>query len=161
MSCLALLLALFLTWAFLPLFNNLTQKSLGLFDQPRSWEWIAALTVITGILSGLYPAFYLSSFKPITVLKGKLLNNFSATAIRKGLVVFQFFISICLVLGAIVISRQLHYHHDQDMGFSMRGQIILPMQSADQMKNYTVLKTELLKDARYKDSDQRFYVSRS
>lgn len=146
MSILALLLALFLTWAFLPLFNNLTQRSLQLFDQPGSWEWIIALTVITGIISGLYPAFYLSSFKPITVLKGKLLNSFSAATIRKGLVVFQFFISICLVLGAIVISRQLHYLHDQDLGFSMRGQIILPMQSADQMKNYATLKTELLKN---------------
>ena len=145
MSCLALLLALFLTWAFLPLFNNLTQKQLQLFDQPRGWAWVVALTVCTGFLSGLYPAFYLSSFKPITVLKGKLLNNFSATAIRKGLVVFQFVISICLVLGSIVIARQLHYLNDRDLGFSRNGQIILPLQNANAVKNYAALKTELLK----------------
>jgi len=74
MSCFALLLALIFAWGFLPLFNNLTQKNLQLFDQPDKWLWISGLTVFTGILSGLYPAFYLSSFKPITVLKGKLLK---------------------------------------------------------------------------------------
>lgn len=145
MSCLALLLALFMTWAFLPLFNNLTQKELQLFDQPRIWEGIVALTICTGILSGLYPALYLSSFKPITVLKGKLVNSFSATTIRKGLVVFQFVISICLVLGAIVISRQLSYLNNQELGFSRNGQIVLPLQSADAIKNYATLKNELLK----------------
>ncbi len=59
--------------------------------------------------------------------------------------VFQFFISICLVLGAIVIGRQLHYLNEQDLGFSRKGQIILPLQSAGAISNYTTLKTELLK----------------
>jgi putative ABC transport system permease protein len=145
MSFLALFLALLLTWAVLPLFNTLTQKQLQLFDRPGSLAWITALTICTGILAGLYPAFYLSSFKPISVLKGKLLNSFSATAIRKGLVVFQFVISICLVLGAIVIGRQLHYLNEQDLGFSKKGQIVVPLQSADAVKNYATLKTELLK----------------
>ncbi len=145
MSCLALLLALFLTWAFLPLFNDLTQRQLQLFDQPRNWAWIAALALCTGILAGLYPAFYLSSFKPSTVLKGKLSNSFSAKAIRKGLVVFQFTISICLILGTVIINRQLNYLNDRDLGFSKKGQIVLPLQSQDAVKHYETLKTELLK----------------
>ena len=145
MSCLALCLAISLAWMLLPLFNNVTQKNLRLSDQPQMWLWIASLTICTGILSGLYPAFYLSSFKPISVLKGKLLNNFSAVAIRKGLVVFQFTISICLVLGAFVIMRQLHYMDNQELGFDKSQKIIVPLQSNNAIKNYAPFKNELLK----------------
>ena len=146
MSCLALLLALVITYLLLPLFNNLTQKNIALFDQPGIWLWIILLTAGTGLMSGIYPAFYLSSFRPITVLKGKLLNNFSGAAIRKGLVVFQFVISICLILGVIIIQRQLQYMDDQQLGFNKNQQIILPLQSVSAVKNYEVLKTELLKN---------------
>lgn len=145
MSIIALVIAVCLAALALPLFNNLTQKSLQLLDEPAIWLWIAALTIITGILSGLYPAFYLSSFRPVKVLKGKLLNNFSAVAIRKGLVVFQFTISICLVLGAIVIMKQLHYLDNQPLGFNKNQQIVLPLQSQDAVKNYSAVKNELLK----------------
>jgi putative ABC transport system permease protein len=140
------LLALLLASALLPLFNSLTQKNLRLFDQPLIWISIAGLTLSTGILSGLYPAFYLSSFKPIAVLKGKLLNNFSATAIRKGLVVFQFTISICLVLGAIVITQQLNFLENQQLGFNKKQQIVLPLKDQNAIKNYLPLKNELLKN---------------
>ncbi|HEV3221888.1 MAG TPA: ABC transporter permease [Puia sp.] len=145
-SCLALLLALVIAYLVLPFFNNLTQKNITLFDQPGIWIWIILLTLGTGLLSGIYPAFYLSSFRPITVLKGKLLNNFSGAAIRKGLVVFQFVISICLILGVIVIQRQLQFMNDQQLGFNKNQQIILPLQSPTAVKNYEVLKTELLKN---------------
>lgn len=145
MSIIALVIAVCLAALALPLFNNLTQKNLQLLDEPAIWLWIAGLTITTGILSGLYPAFYLSSFKPVKVLKGKLLNNFSAVTIRKGLVVFQFTISICLVLGAIVIMKQLHYLDNQPLGFNKNQQIVLPLQSQDAVKNYTAVKNELLK----------------
>lgn len=145
MSCLALVLAILISWMILPLFNNVTQKTLQLFENPLMWLWVIALTLFTGIISGLYPAFYLSSFKPISVLKGKLLNNFSATAIRKGLVVFQFTISICLVLGAFVIIRQLHYLDNQELGFNKNQKIVLPLQSGNAINNYAALKNELLK----------------
>ncbi len=146
LSMLALLLALLLASVLLPFFNNLAQKNLRLFDRPDLWLWIAGLTVCTGILSGLYPAFYLSSFKPIAVLKGKLINNFSATTIRKGLVVFQFTISICLILGAIVIVRQLHFLDNRELGFNKNQKIILPLQDQNALKNYSALKNELLKN---------------
>ncbi len=145
MSCLALLTALIIAYLILPLFNNLTQKNITLFDQSSIWVWIILLTAGTGLLSGVYPAFYLSSFRPITVLKGKLLNNFSGAAIRKGLVVFQFVISICLILGVIIIQRQLQYMDSQQLGFNKNQQLILPLQSPSVIKNYEVLKTELLK----------------
>jgi putative ABC transport system permease protein len=146
MSILALLLAVLLSFVLLPFFNNLTQKNTGLYDEPVIWLWIVGLTLSTGLVSGIYPAFYLSSFKPVTVLKGKLLNNFSAVAIRKGLVVFQFAVSISLILGAIVIIRQLSYLDSQQLGFNKNQQVILPLQSKGAIKNYTALKNKLLKD---------------
>ena len=151
MSCLALVLAIIIASLLQPLFNSYTQKNDHLFNQPALWFCIAALTLGTGIFSGIYPAFYLSSFKPISVLKGKLLNNFSGSVIRKGLVVFQFVISICLILSVVVIEQQLRYLDNQQLGFNKNQQIILPLQSQDVVKNYQVLKTDLLKNPRIKN----------
>lgn len=145
MCLLALVLAIIITISLLPLFNQLTQKNLWALDQPILIVWIVALTFITGLLSGVYPAFYLSSFKPISVLKGKIINSLSATGIRKGLVVFQFTISICLVLGAIVILHQLSFLQSQSLGFNTENQIVLPLQNDRAVNNYQVLKSELLK----------------
>jgi putative ABC transport system permease protein len=151
MLCLmALVLALLLTTLLLPLFNQLTQKELHLSNQRELILALSGLTIGTGLLAGLYPAFYLSSFKPVSVLKGKILNSFSATAIRKGLVVFQFTVSVVLILGAIVIGRQLHYMKNQPLGFNKQQQIVLPMPNKQVAKNYTVLKNELLKNRHIK-----------
>jgi putative ABC transport system permease protein len=143
MSFLALILSLVIASLLLPLFQGLIHKNFSLFDQPVIWIWIVILTTGTGILSGLYPAFYLSSFRPITVLKGKLLNNFSGVAIRKGLVVFQFVISICLILGVIVFEKQLQLLNNQELGFTKSQQIILPIHSKSAAKNYAALKNSL------------------
>jgi putative ABC transport system permease protein len=145
MSGLALLLAVGLTSLLLPAFNNLVQKQLRLFDEPFIWLAISALTLITGIVAGLYPAFYLSAFRPIAVLKGKLINNFSALAIRKGLIVFQFTISIALVSGAIIIARQLNYLDSRPLGFRKDQQLILPLQSQQALASFDALKNELNK----------------
>ena len=146
MSILALALALLIAYALLPLFNDLTQKNLQLFDEPALWLWIAGLTICSGIISGFYPAFYLSSFKPIAVLKGKLLNSFSAVAIRQGLVVFQFTISICLILGAIIITKQLNYLDNKQLGFKKDQQIIFPLRNKAAMTKYDVFRSELMKN---------------
>jgi putative ABC transport system permease protein len=146
LSILALLVAVLIAYALLPLFNKLTQKNLQLFDEPLLWLCISGLTIFSGIISGFYPAFYLSSFKPISVLKGKLLNNFSAIAIRKGLVVFQFIISICLILGAITIIKQLNYLENKQLGFNKNQQIILPLRGQNERNHYAGLRDELLKN---------------
>lgn len=146
MSCIALLLAIIMASLLQPLFIRYTQKNAPLFNQHTLWLYIVALTLGTGILSGIYPAFYLSSFKPVSALKGKLMNNFSGSMVRKGLVVFQFIISICLILSVVVIERQLHYMDSKELGFNKNQQIILPLQSKDVVKNYQVLKTDLLKN---------------
>jgi len=141
----ALGIAFVLTQLLLPLFNLLTQKDLQLSNNPGLAFWIIGLAIITGLFAGLYPAFYLSSFQPAKVLKGKILNSWSATTLRKGLVVFQFTISVMLILGAIVIGSQLNYMKHQDLGFKKDQQLILPVTSREVSRNYTALRDELVK----------------
>jgi putative ABC transport system permease protein len=105
---------------------------------------LIALTLLTGFLAGLYPAFYLSSFKPVAVLKGKLRNTISAGTTRKGLVVFQFTISIVLILAATLISNQMTFLRSQSLGFAKTQKVILPIQTSESNKNASTLKTELL-----------------
>ncbi|EZH72495.1 ABC transporter permease [Aquimarina atlantica] len=146
MSVLALALSMVIVVLFLPIFNEFSQKELMPFENSQLMFWVIGLTLFTGLLSGLYPAFYLSSFKITTVLKGKLANSFSATFIRKGLVVFQFAISVCLILVAVVIVKQLDFIKNQDLGFKKDQQIILPLRSASVVGNYNAFKDEMLKD---------------
>jgi putative ABC transport system permease protein len=139
----ALFLAAIMVYILLPAFSLFTQKKLGFEGSPGWILWIVLLLLFTGFIAGLYPAFYLSSFKPASVLKGKIMNNFSAAAIRKGLVVFQFTVSICLIFASIVIWRQLELVQNQDLGFMKNQQLILPMPGKKVAMNYTILKTEL------------------
>lgn len=147
MSLMALILALALVLTLLPYFNMLTQKDISLFDNPYLLLWIFALTITAGLLAGAYPAFYLSAFNPVSVLKGKILNNFSAVAIRRGLVIFQFTVSICLIFAAIVIRQQLDYLSNQTLGFRKEQQLILPLGRAflNSEGNYTSLRNELIR----------------
>lgn len=147
MCLIALALALLVTWIVLPYFNAFTQKQIQPFNNPGIIGWIAGLALLTGFFAGVYPAFYLSAFTPVTVLKGKIRNNFSATAIRKGLVVFQFTISICLILGAMVVWQQLQLFRNQEMGFNKDQKLVLPLQLGfkNSEKDYTLLNNELLK----------------
>jgi putative ABC transport system permease protein len=148
MCFIALLAALIIARAALPLFNSFTGKELDPFDQPNFIFWIIGVTFLTGILSGIYPAFYLSAFKPVAILKGKVINSLSAATIRKGLVVFQFTISICLVIGAMVIWKQLDHIRNQNLGFEKTQKIIIPLQKSynNSGSNYIALKDELSKN---------------
>ncbi|HEX8278487.1 MAG TPA: ABC transporter permease, partial [Segetibacter sp.] len=98
MSFIAFVFALVLTWLLLPAFNHVSGKNLSFsfVQQPRIIIAFVVSTIITGLIAGSYPAFYLSSFKPVKVLKGRFSNSFAAISLRKGLVVFQFFISVVL-----------------------------------------------------------------
>jgi putative ABC transport system permease protein len=148
MSFIALFIALILVQVCLPAFNNFAQKNITVLQNPSILLWVIGLTLLTAILAGLYPSFYLASFKPITVLKGKLINSISATLIRKGLVVFQFAISVTLILVTIVIWRQMNLIKNQDLGFNRDQQLILPFRSAASANNYTALKNEVLKNTK-------------
>jgi len=148
MSVLALLFSFVLIQFLLPGFNALTGKQLSLFQTPNVIQWLITLTLGTGLLSGIYPAFYLSSFKPVTVLKGTLRSALSVVTIRKSLVVFQFTISIVLILGAIVIKQQMIYLSNQNLGFNKNQKIILPVQTEEANANSETLANEIQNDSR-------------
>jgi putative ABC transport system permease protein len=145
-SLLALLLALGITVCFLPSLNDLVGKQLDIWHANFPLLSLAAVTVMTGLFAGLYPALYLSSFKPVSVLKGIVMRSFTAIAIRKGLVVFQFTISMILILGAIVVWQQLSFVRTRDLGFDKGQKLVIPLKSARNTANYSVLKAELLRN---------------
>jgi putative ABC transport system permease protein len=107
-------------WAFLGLFNQISGKELSITPQILSWLIPALLVIIVvvGCLAGSYPALFLSGFQPIQVLKGKLAGGFKGSSLRSVLVVFQFAISIFLIVGTLVISNQLKYIQKKDLGYN-------------------------------------------
>ncbi|MDE3253198.1 MAG: FtsX-like permease family protein, partial [Bacteroidota bacterium] len=119
MSFFSLLIAILLVWIALPFFNTISGKSMHVFNL-FGWKelvLLCLLPVIVGILAGSYPAFYLSSFQPILVLKGKLTTGFKRSGLRNALVVFQFATSIILIIGTIIVYGQLNYIRTTKLGF--------------------------------------------
>jgi len=152
MSLLAFILALGFTAALLPAFNTVSGKALSLsFSNIGVIAAFFFLSVITGLIAGSYPAFYLSSFKPVKVLKGKFSNSLSAVALRKGLVIFQFIISVVLIVASVVIANQMQYLRSADLGFDKEQQIIIPLRSSNAKNMYAAFKDELLKQASVKN----------
>lgn len=125
-SLIALLLALFLTWATLPWFNQLSGKtiSIGFISFSRLLPVLLAIVFLAGLLAGSYPAFFLSAYQPIQVLKGKLAGGFKTGWLRNSLVVFQFGIAIFLIIGTVVIFNQLKYIQQKNLGFD-RSQVLV------------------------------------
>jgi len=126
LTFLSMLLALGFAVLVLPMFNTLSGKELHttILFSPRFIALLAALVMIVGCLAGSYPAFYLSSFQPIKVLKGATSTGFKNSWLRSSLVVFQFFISIALIVGTLVIYRQLNYIRNREIGFD-RDQVLV------------------------------------
>lgn len=129
MSLIALILAVILIQAALPFYQNLTGVTLGLsyFSNPFVLPGLLALALIVGFFAGLYPAFFLSSFKPVDVLKGASPTGKGrgALALRNGLVVFQFAMSVLLIIGSLVIYRQLDYIKNQRLGFDKAHVVVI------------------------------------
>lgn len=126
-SFISLILALVIAALLLPYFNQLSGKdmTLNLFLKPWLLPAAVLLMIVVGLIAGSYPAFYLSSFKPVQVLKGKLAKGFKSSWLRSGLVVFQFCISIILVIGTLVIYQQLNYIRNKDIGFDRSHVLII------------------------------------
>jgi putative ABC transport system permease protein len=150
MSLLAFLFAILFTELLLPAFNNVSGKHLTLSFSDNLLLILAfiALSFITGLVAGSYPAFYLSSFNPVKVLKGKFSNSFSAVALRKGLVIFQFIISVVLIIASVVIANQMKYLRSADLGFDKDREIVVPLRSGTAKNLYTSFKDELLKQSK-------------
>ncbi|HEY8920413.1 MAG TPA: ABC transporter permease [Chitinophaga sp.] len=124
---LAMGLAVLAAIVLLPFFNQLAgkQMTIDLLHQPRLILYFLALLLIVGMLAGAYPAFFLSGFKPIQVLKGKLLSDNNTRGLRSTLVVVQFVISSVLIIGTIVIYNQLHYIQHRQIGYNRQQVLVL------------------------------------
>jgi len=143
----SILVSVVLTQIALPTFNYLTNKTIG-FNSGNTLYFVAALaalTVVTGVIAGSYPAFYLSSFEPAQVLKGKFSMSNSSGLLRRSLVVFQFIIAITLVSGMIIITRQLNYMQNKNLGFDSQAKIVIPMRTEDAQKQYEVMRSQIAK----------------
>jgi len=150
-SVLSFLLGLVLAWILLPWFNILAAKSLTI--PWKEWWLLPAMLVsalLIGILAGLYPAFYLSGFKPAQVLKGPVSGGSKRSVLRNGLVVFQFTTSIILVISTLVIYNQLQYILHKKVGFDKDQVILIQGTNLLSDKNVRNFKTELSKLASVK-----------
>lgn len=131
----ALIVAIGLTALVMPSFNELAGKNLSVmqFLTPTVMGVMLLFSIILGTLSGLYPAFFLSAFRPVTVLKGKLKSGAKNSWLRNGLVVFQFSISVILVIGTMVIYQQLKFMNEKQLGFD-KDQLVV-VERADLLQN--------------------------
>jgi hypothetical protein len=129
MAFLSVILALMIVMLLLPLFNQITGKHLLLpVASSIFWAELTGMILLTGVLSGSYPAFYLSAFNPIRVLKAALPSGARGDArFRQGLVVFQFVLSIVLILSTFLISRQINYLQTARLGYDREDLIYIPL----------------------------------
>ena len=126
MVIMALLIAIPVVWLVLPLFNDMSAKRMtaGSLFSPYILPLLIALPFVVGLMAGSYPAFFLSAFRPIEVLKGKLNLGAKSGILRSVLVVFQFMMSIVFIIGTIVVYRQLHYIQTRNLGFN-KDQVLI------------------------------------
>ena len=138
----AMVIGIVLAYAAIPVFNQLSGKQISFTDDNVIFFGVAlvVLTIITGLLAGSYPAFYMSSFQPADVLKGKFALSKSSGRLRQGLVVFQFIVAIVLVCGMLVIARQISFMKEKDLGFNPDSKILIPLRTAGARQKYETLK---------------------
>ncbi|HEX6849239.1 MAG TPA: ABC transporter permease [Chitinophagaceae bacterium] len=159
MSMIAFIFALVFAKALLPLFSRLSAKEIVFSFQEHGILLVGflLLALLTGLLAGSYPAFYLSSFQPVKVLKGKITNSLAANSLRKGLVVFQFVISAGLIVASVIINDQMQYLKNKDLGFDKDGQIVIPLRSSTAKNSYAALKEELKKNSQIENVGASMY----
>jgi putative ABC transport system permease protein len=148
----ALIISIGLAFLFLPVFNNLTGQNLSFMAKENSSLvlWMVLVALITGILAGLYPAFYLSAFKPVKVLKGNISDSSGMFSVRKVLIVSQFIISTCLIFATIVIWNQLHFMLNAKTGFDQDQQLVLNLNGEQAQRNSTLLAKQLANNVNFK-----------
>ena len=146
MAFIALLLAFVFTWLSLSWFNSIAGKEMqiSVLLKPQYLIFLLLLPVIVGILAGSYPAFFLSSFQPIAVLKGKINSGFKKSNLRSSLVVIQFTTSIILITGTIIIYNQLNYIQTAKLGFN-KDQVLVINNPGVQRENREAFKNEIAK----------------
>jgi putative ABC transport system permease protein len=145
MAFVAGLLAALLSILILPFFNNLTSKA---FDwtvllQPMVLLFILGISILTGLLSGMYPSTYLASFNPVSILKGNGVSSSDRGWLRKGLVIVQFLISAVMVIGSMIISMQMHFIQHKDLGFDKEQILLLSLNDTAVINNVNAFMEEI------------------
>jgi putative ABC transport system permease protein len=146
-SVIALIIALTLAFVTLPFVNQLAQKQLSLFNTTNIGMLITAagVTILLGLAAGIYPAIYLSSFKPVLVLKGFKTPGLGAFSLRKVLVVFQFTISVAMIAGTLIVIRQINYIQNKKLGLNKdQVMVIQGARNLSPTASYEGLKNELM-----------------
>jgi len=140
-------LALTLAQLTLPFFNTVADKTMSIpWSSPLFWIMGIGFTLFTGLIAGSYPAFYLSSFKPVKVLKGTFKAGRFAAIPRKVLVVLQFTVSVTLIIGTIIVYRQIQFAKDRPVGYTREGIVTIPMITDNVHNHFAAVKDELVHD---------------
>jgi len=147
LSFLSLGIALLFVHLLLPMFNIFTEKNIEInYSSPLITGTFIGITLLTGLAAGSYPAFFLSSFRPASVLKGNLQSAFAGVGLRKSLVIFQFALSMVIIIAALVVGQQIDFMRNKDLGFD-RNNVIMIWPNEEIDKNFEALRTTLLQNA--------------
>ncbi|MGX5820263.1 ABC transporter permease [Chitinophaga lutea] len=154
-ALIAFVLSVVLVQLAMPAFNQVAGKELGIpWTSLPFWGVCLALTLVTGLLAGSYPALYLSSFHAIKVLKGTYKAGRMAARPRQALVLLQFAVSVLLVIGTVTVFRQIQYAKDRPIGFNRDGLISVQMTTPQIYNNYRVIRSELINRGLAKEVSQ-------
>ena len=141
----SLIAALLITMIMLPFFNGFTGKSIAIpFSQPLFWLLLLAATILLGLFSGCYPAFFMSRFTPVKTLKGGASESVGNGRVRNALVIFQFSISVFLIVSTLVVFQQLNFIQSKDLGFT-KDQVLLINEISPLGSKTNAFKEEILK----------------
>lgn len=142
---LSLVMAVFLVLLLLPFFNEVADKKMVIpWSNPVFWSLVIGFSVVTSLIAGSYPAFYLSSFQPVKVLKGTFKAGAAAALPRKVLVVVQFSVSVILIIGTIVVFRQIEFAKNRPVGYSREGLLAIPVSTGQVHAHADAIKKELM-----------------
>lgn len=145
MALIAFIVSLGFAYLALPMFNEVADKKIILlWNSPTFWLIGIGFSLVTGIIAGSYPALYLSSFQPVKVLKGTFRVGRFASIPRKVLVVLQFTVSVTLIIGTIVVFRQIEFAKDRPIGYDRNGLINIYLQTQDIHNHFETVRNELI-----------------
>lgn len=148
LTLISLIISIILLLVLLPRFNTLAGKSfdIGILLSPAVLMSVFIVIVVSGIIGGSYPAFFLSRFSPVTVLKGEITQGSAGALFRKILVIIQFTISVAMIVCTMVVFRQLNFLKEKDQGFNQENVLSLQLNNQQMINKYPVLKQLLLKN---------------